>query len=124
MHTKLTTASAALAALLALTVLVMAATPAQGSGYTRDWEAKGSTFFDKFNFMTHDDYSLGFVNYANRTYAQGMSSLPLSLSLSLAISHACVRARDLVLCVHSIQGSCAVVYQQQRASSRWHPMVR
>jgi hypothetical protein len=59
----------------------MAATPKARAGATPS--IGKPTFFDKFNFMTHDDYSLGFVNYVNRTYAQGMSSLPLSLSQSL-----------------------------------------
>jgi hypothetical protein len=66
----------AAAALLALAVLTLATTPAYGRGYALNWEAKGSTFFDKFNFMTQDDYSHGFVNYVNRTYAQGTSTLP------------------------------------------------
>jgi hypothetical protein len=53
-----------------LIVLALACT-AQGAGYSLTWEAKGSTFFDKFNFITYNDPSLGFVNYVNRTYAQG-----------------------------------------------------
>ncbi|ELR12824.1 endo1,3(4)-beta-glucanase, putative [Acanthamoeba castellanii str. Neff] len=45
-----------------LIVLALACT-AQGAGYSLTWEAKGSTFFDKFNFITYNDPSLGFVNY-------------------------------------------------------------
>jgi hypothetical protein len=99
MHKTRPLATTALAALLALAVLALAARPAYGRGYTLNWEANGSTFFDKFNFMTNDDYSHGFVNYVNRTYAQGTSSLSPSLSLSLACSE------SVIFCALD-QGTC------------------
>jgi hypothetical protein len=59
---------------------------AHGGAYVLDWEAKGATFLDKFNFMTHDDYSHGFVNYVNQSYAQCTLSLSLSTARSLRLA--------------------------------------
>jgi len=46
--------------------------------YKLDWEATGSSFFDKFDFITYDDPTNGFVNYINQTDAEGT---PVALSL-------------------------------------------
>lgn len=57
--------------LLAVVLLLLAvAGKAQGGAYVLNWEAKGDTFFDGFDFVTNNDPSHGFVNYVNQTYAQ------------------------------------------------------
>jgi hypothetical protein len=59
------------ASLLSLLCFSLLAASCSGAGYVLDWEAKGTTFFDKFKFITINDPSQGFVNYVNQSYAQG-----------------------------------------------------
>jgi hypothetical protein len=76
-----------------------------------DWEAKGANFLDKFNFMTHDDYSHGFVNYVNQSYAQCTLPLlsPAARSLRLAPRAADLTCRLLLQLRTEAKGLVSVV---------------
>jgi hypothetical protein len=81
------TQQATAVAILVIVVVTLLVVPAHGGAYVLDWEAKGFAFFDKFDFISDDDPTNGFVNYVNQSYAQGTPSPP-PLSERAELSHA------------------------------------